>query len=624
MADNQFDLLRTQRFLPLFTTQVLSAFVDNLFKSATLIMLVFNHAPGSSNGDLLANIASGLFILPFFMFSALAGQFADRFDKARLIQQIKAAEVGIALLAVVALWSGSGVALILVLTLLGTQSAFFGPVKFAILPTHLRPEELVGGNALVETGTFLAILLGTLLGGALASLEAPVLPLALGLLAASIAGYLASRHIPPAPALQAELPINWNLLEETLSSLRLAAERPPVLLAILGVSWFWLVGSAYLTQVPRYVQTHLHAEVSVVTLLLASFAIGIGAGSLLCERLSRRRVEIGLVPIGSTGLSLFAFDACFQTFDNTGAGAGWLSFLFSADGSRLCADFVLMGAFGGLFVVPLNAMIQMRTPEHSRARILAVNNILNALFMAAAAAFAAFMLAVVEVSINDLFVVIAVMNLAVAWFIYHQVPEFTARFLIWVLTHTMYRVTHQGLEHVPERGGAIIVCNHVSFVDALLLAGAVRRPIRFIMHKAIYDIPVLNFIFRAGGAIPIIARKENPIAFERSFQQIQEGLQNGDLLCIFPEGKLTTDGEIDVFKPGIERILAGTPVPVIPMALRGLWGSWFSPEGGGAFAKRPKRFWSEVEICGGERVDPRAATAESLQQLVARLRGVHR
>ncbi len=643
-ADNQFALLRSRRFLPLFTAQLLGAFVANLFKSATLILLVFGSAgsggswagggslsgSGSADGsgDLLANLASGLFVLPFLLFSSLAGQVADGFDKARVIRAIKAAEVGIALLAVVAVASGSGIALVLVLMLFGVQAAFLGPAKFAILPAHLRPEELVGGNAFVESGTFLAILTGTVLGGVLAGLEAPALPLAVVLLAAAIAGFVASLRIPPSPSVLAEPPrgfrdLNWNLVADTRAAVQLAARQRTVLLAILGVSWFWLLGSAWVTQIPRYVQTHLHEGGDVATLLLACFAVGIGIGSLLCERLSARRIEPGIVPIGSTGLSLFALDACFQTFDDTGAG-GWLAFLFSADGSRLCVDFILMGAFGGLFVVPLNALIQLRAPEQQRARILAVNNILNALFMVAAALFSALLLVVADLGVDDVFLVLALMNLAVAWFIYHQVPEFTARFLIWLLTHTMYRVRHEGLAQVPERGTAIIVSNHVSFVDALLLAGAVRRPIRFIMYKPIYDIPVLNFVFRAGGAIPIAGRKEDPAAFEQAFAHIRAALLNGDLLCIFPEGKLTRDGEIDVFRPGVERILAETPVPVIPMALRGLWGSWFSPEGGGAFAKRPRRFWSKVQIHCGPRIDPRDATADALREVVSRLRGSHR
>jgi 1-acyl-sn-glycerol-3-phosphate acyltransferase len=639
MADNQFTLLRSRRFLPLFTAQLLGAFVDNLFKSATLILLVFGGGAtqvvgtqvggtGGAQGDLLANLASGLFVLPFLLFSSLAGQVADGFDKARVIRTIKAAEVGIALLAVAALASGSGLALVLVLMLFGVQAAFLGPAKFAILPAHLRPDELVGGNAFVESGTFLAILLGTVLGGALAGLDAPVLPLAVVLLASTVAGFVASLRIPPSPSALPTPPrglgdLNWNLLADTRDALRLAASQRTVLLAILGVSWFWLLGSAWVTQIPRYVQVHLHEGGDVATLLLACFAIGIGIGSLACERLSARRIEPGIVPIGSTGLSLFALDACFQTFDDTGGG-GWLSFLLSADGSRLCADFILMGAFGGLFVVPLNAMMQLRAPERHRARILAVNNILNALFMVAAALFAALLLVVLDLGIDDVFLMLALMNLAVAWFIYHEVPEFTARFLIWLLTHTMYRVRHAGLEHVPERGAAMIACNHVSFVDALLLAGAVRRPIRFIMYKPIYDIPVLNFVFRAGGAIPIAGRKEDPAAFEQAFAQIRAALQDGDLLCIFPEGKLSRDGEIDVFRPGIERILAETPVPVVPMALRGLWGSWFSPEGGEAFAKRPRRFWSKVEIHAGPRLDPGTVTAEGLRAVVQRLRGDHR
>jgi len=271
--------------------------------------------------------------------------------------------------------------------------------------------------------------------------------------------------------------------------------------------------------------------------------------------------------------------------------------------------------------VPLYAMVQARTAPEKRARIIGSNNILNALFMVMASVLGILFLGVAGFSIAELYLTLAVMNIAVALFIFLQVPEFTMRFLVWLMGHSLYRVRHSGLEYIPVRGAAIVVCNHVSYVDALLLAGAIRRPVRFIMYRGIYELPVLNFIFRTGGAIPICSPKEDPDIYQRAMGSIAEALERGQLLCLFPEGKLTADGEIDTFKQGIERILARSPVPVIPVALRGLWRSFFSRSHGGAFRKPFRPGWRQVGIVAGPPVPPERASAEHLRELVADLRG---
>jgi 1-acyl-sn-glycerol-3-phosphate acyltransferase len=407
---------------------------------------------------------------------------------------------------------------------------------------------------------------------------------------------------------------------QTWALIKLARSQKSVFLSILGVSWFWLLGSVYLAQIPNLVRTHLAGGPSVVTLILTVFTFSIAAGSLMCERLSGRKIEIGLVPLGALGVSVFGIDAYFAMGAISGDGFrdAW-TFLGAPGTVRLLLDLALIGMFGGMFVIPMQALIQARTPGHRRARVIAVNNVINALFMVIGAALAIVWLTLAGGQIPQLLLTVALVNLLIAAYIFKQVPEFTMRFLIWLLSHTMYRVTHHGLEKIPDRGGAIIVCNHVSFVDALLLAGAVRRPIRFVMYKQIFEIPVLNFVFRTGRAIPIMGRREDEEVFEAAFKTIREGLQSGDLLCIFPEGKLTTDGEIDTFRPGIERILKETPVPVIPMALKGLWGSFFSHKEG-AF-KHPSRFRSRVDVVAGPVLRPEALTADALQARVTDLRG---
>ena len=622
MSDaSQFALLRDRRFAGLFYTQFLGAFNDNLFKSALSLILVYSGLIAAENTNLFINAAAGLFILPFFLFSALAGQLADKYEKSHLVRIIKVVEIFIALAGGVTVYLQSVPGMLTVLFLLGVQSAFFGPLKYSILPQQLKESELIGGNAQIEMGTFVAILLGTLIGGIVAAQSEVSILLPILVVAVAVVGYRASRFIPNTPATSPELKIGWNLFSETIKLVKLARDRKTVFQSILAVSWFWLLGSVFLTQIPNLVKLHLSGGTTVVTLILSVFTISIALGSLACERLSGHKIEIGLVPFGAFGISAAGVDLYFAIggVSATADVLGWTAFL-GVDGSlRVLLDMGLIGLFGGLFIVPLYALIQTRTPEGRRARIIGVNNILNALFMVAAAGGAALLLDVALWSIPDLLLAVALANLVVAIYIFRQVPEFAMRFVIWLLSHTMYRVTHVGLEKIPAKGSAIIVCNHVTFVDALLLAGAVPRPIRFIMFKTIFDIPLLNFVFRTGGAIPIISQHVDKAAYDDAFEQIQQGLDAGDLLCIFPEGALTLDGEVARFKSGIERILAKSPVPVVPMALRGLWGSFFSRDEG-AF-KKPKRFWSKVGVVAGDPINPADASASALRESVLALRG---
>ncbi|MDP5209438.1 MFS transporter [Microbulbifer sp. 2205BS26-8] len=623
----QLQLLTSSRFLPFFLTQFLGAFNDNVYKNALIVMIAFRLMESEANA--LINVAAGLFILPFFLFSSSAGQLADKYDKSRLIRLIKLGEICIGALGVTALYSGSNIFCLAVLFLLGVQSAFFGPVKYAILPQHLKRSELVGGNALVEMGTFVGILTGTIVGGLLAGLTGQgkngLFYLSLVIMGAATLGYLSSRRIPMAPAPAPNLRINPNPLSQTKSILAKTAKTPSIFYAIIGISWFWLMGAAYLTQIPSFTRNVLGGDESVVTLLLCIFTIGIALGSLLCERLSNGHIELGLVPLGAagltiTGIALSAAGGNFVELQQASLGA----FLNRDDAFAILTCLMLIGICGGLYIVPLYAMMQDRSAPEIRAQIISINNILNALFMVVSALLGLFFLNVLEVTIPQFFLVIALMNAAVAIFVFTRVPEFAMRLLIWMLSHTMYRVKHEGLEQIPAQGPALIACNHVSYVDALLLAGAVRRPIRFIMYKPIYEIPVLHFIFRTGRAIPICSRLQDPQGYEMALNAIEQGLKNGDLLCIFPEGQLTKDGELQPFKAGIEKILERTPVPVIPMALRGLWGSFFSHNGGQAFTTWPQRFWSKVSVVAGCPIEATDAKARTLHEQVLDLRGEQR
>ncbi|MFP4307527.1 MAG: MFS transporter [Thermodesulfobacteriota bacterium] len=619
----QFGLLKTRRFAPFFWTQFLGAFNDNLFKNALLILIAYR--AGRDLGldpDVLINVAAGLFILPFFLFSATAGQVSDKFEKSMLIRRIKLLEIGIMTAAALAFFANSLMALLPLLFLMGTQSTFFGPVKYSIIPQHLTPEEVVGGNGLVGMGTFLAILLGTLTGGVLIQKDHAAVWVGLSLMAAALAGWLASRRIPEAPAPAPEMDLRWNVFSQTWRTIGFGRRVHSVFLSILGISWFWLLGAAYLTQIPNFTREVLRSNEGVVTLLLTMFSVGIGAGSLLCERLSGRKVELGLVPLGSIGLSVFGFDLFLAyeappTTELMGVGA----FLASDGSFRVLADLALIGVFGGFYIVPLFAFVQTRTEPAHRARVIAANNILNALFMVLSTASGVVILGVLDLSIPTFFLILAIANALVALYIYSVVPDFTMRFLIWMLTHTMYRVRHRGLENIPDEGAAVLVCNHVSLVDGPLIAGAVRRPIRFVMYEPIYRTPVLHFIFKTGKAIPIASRKENPEAYEAAFEKIGEALDAGDLIGIFPEGRLSSDGEMGEFRKGVEKILKRNPVPVAPMALRGLWGSFFSRARGSAMSRPLARFWSKVELVADEPIPGEAVTAETLREKVLELRG---
>jgi len=622
-APNQYDLLRQRRFAPFFWTQFLGAGNDNVYKNALIIFVAFHAAAHSAyDANTLVNVAAGVFILPFVILSATAGQLADKYEKSRLIRLVKLFEIAIMVVGAAGFWRQDLTLLFVALALMGVHSTLFGPVKYAILPQHLKPEELIGGNGLVEMGTFVAILLGTIAGGVVVAIPGygPVLA-GLVAVAVAIAGWLVSRGIPHTPAVAPDLVLNWNPFTETVKNIRFAYGNRVVWLSMLGISWFWYYGATFLTQFPNFAKDVLGGDEHVVTLLLALFSIGIGAGSLLCERLSGRKVEIGLVPFGSIGLTVFAIDLWLATRSlHATELAGIAAFLARPEHWRVVADLMLIGLFGGFYIVPLYALIQERSEASHRSRIIAANNILNAVFMVASAGFAIVVLGQ-GLSIAELFLVTAILNAVIALFIYQLVPEFLMRFLAWLLIHTMYRVRKEGLENVPDEGGCIVVCNHVSYVDAIVIAACVRRPIRFIMDHRIFRVPVLNWLFRTMQAIPVASAREDPAVKEAAFTTAAAALRAGEVVGIFPEGALTGDGEMHAFRPGIERMVADTPVPVVPMALSGLWGSFFSRSYEGRAMRRLRGVFSRIALTVAPPVPPERATPEALRAQVLALRG---
>jgi len=620
---SQFQLLRERRFAPFFWTQFLGAGNDNIYKNALVIFVAFQAATLTTlSANDLVNIAAAVFIAPFVLFSATSGQLADKFEKSRLIRLIKLLEIGIMVVGAIGFYRRSLLLLFIALALMGVHSTLFGPVKYAILPQHLRSDELIGGNGLVEMGTFVAILLGEIVGGVVIAIK-PDGPVLAGVtsIAVALAGYLVSRAIPLTPAVAPELKINWNPFTETGRNLKLAYGNRVVWLSMLGISWFWFYGATYLTQFATFTKDVLGGDEHVATLLLAIFSVGIGVGSLLCERLSGHKVEVGLVPFGSIGLSVFAFDLYFASRGLQPGGLAGIDHFLSVHAHwRVVADLVLLGMFGGFYIVPLYAMIQERSDAAYRSRIIAANNILNALFMVASAAIALGLLKA-GLSIPALFLATGLMNAVVALYIYSLVPEFLMRFLAWLLIHSVYRVDKQGLDQVPREGACVIVCNHVSFVDAIVIAACVPRPVRFVMDHRIFALPLLNFIFRTMRAIPIAPAREDAALKERAFAEAAAALKAGEIVCIFPEGRITDTGELNPFRPGLQRILEQAPVPVVPMALRGLWGSFFSRSSQGIAMRRLRRLFSKIALVAGPPLAPERATPETLRETVLALRG---
>lgn len=634
----QIALLNSRRFRGLFWSQFLGAFNDNFYKNALTILVVYRGIQvGMLSPVQVTLVAAALFILPYFLFSATAGQLADKYEKSVLVRWIKVAEVALALFAVVALTTAEPILMLLVLFGLGLQSTFFGPVKYSILPQILEEEELVGGNALVEGGTTLAILLGTILAGILVSFKGPLalgsfeLPMegtwlvSFGCVAIAVAGYQAARQVPIAPAQDPTLKVQWNPIPPTIETFRITVQNRTVFLSILGISWFWLFGQGFLALFPDYAKNTLYADEHVVTMMLALFSVGVGVGSLLCDRFSYERLELGLVPFGSLGMTLFAFDLFVvgSPFPKPLPGLPLLTpwgLLASPDGLRILADLFLLAMFSGFFIVPLYTLIQQWTDPRHRSRVIAGNNVLNAFFMVASVGLLMSLIGN-GFTVPEIFGILAILNGVVAVYIYTLIPEFFLRFLAYLLAHGVYHLKVRGLENIPKEGPVLLACNHVSYADWLVISATVKRPIRFVMWHTYARIPLLRFLLKDARVIPIGSRKQNPEQVERAFQQMAEELEQGNVIGLFPEGQITRDGELARFRSGIEEISRRTGVPVVPMALRGLWGSLYSRKEGRFMKRLLRPLRSRVELVIGAPIPADEVTVDRVRAEVAELRG---
>ena len=622
-SSGQFALLGQRRFAPFFWTQFLGAANDNLFKFAFTVLVTYQLRVSWLDAKMAGLVIGALFILPFVLFSATAGQWADKYDKGRIMRAIKLLEVAIMVLVAFGFFGQNVPLLLACVFLMGLHSTFFGPVKYAYLPQHLSPRELTGGNGMVEMGTFVAILLGNVGGGLLMSIPEVGVHWAAGAcLSIAVIGWLMALQIPASPSSDPGLTLNWNPATETWRNLKLAAEYPSVFRSLLGISWMWFFGAVFLAQFPSFARDVLGGDEQVASLLLVVFSIGIAIGSLLCETFSHRSVEIGLVPIGAVGMTVFAFDLYLASRGLTHPLGSLMTvgqFVAQHDHWRVMIDLAMLAFSAGLYSVPMYALIQLRAQPSHRARIIAANNILNALFMIVSSLMAGALLGA-GLSIPEVFGATAVLNIIVVGYVFWLMPEYIVRLVMLFATRIVYRLKVRGEDHLPTDGAAILVCNHVSFVDAVILGVISPRPMIFLMDHRIFKAPGVGWFFRAVKAIPIAPQKEDPVAYERAFERARQALREGELLCLFPEGAITRDGTLQPFKAGIMKILETNPVPVIPSALHNLWGSSFSRIDGVALAKPLRRgLFNHVGLVVGEAIAPDQVTPEGLQARVQAL-----
>ena len=617
-----------RRFWPFFWTSFLTSFNDNVFKQGVVayVVLVQLQVLGLPPGPLVA-ASTVIIILPFVLFSATAGQMSDRHPKATVVRWVKLAEIAIMTVGVYGLLVRNMELLLVVLFLTGLQSTFFGPAKYSFLPEVLEEDELVGGNALIEMGTFLSVLLGIIAGGTLIGVfgkEQGPSAVAIAIVAVALLGAVVSFFIERRPAAAPDLAISLNPIAPNLELFRVTRTNETVFLSIMGISWFWFVGTALLAMIGEYSENIFGTNPFGLNYLTGLFCVGIGVGSMLCDRLSRDRLELGLVPLGSIGMSLFMVDLFIvgPVTGLRGASESYsvVEFLSTFTGWRISIDLLIVAMCGGFFTVPLYTLIQRNSPDDVRSRVIAGSNLINSVFMLAAGGMVTVMLAQ-QIPVPWIYAVLALMNIAVALYIYHLLPTFMWRFMVWIVTNLMYRVHVEGAENIPKEGPVVLVCNHPTYVDFMFVATACKRPPRFLMFHTFMRLPLVGWLFRDAKVIPIAPRAEDASLMEKAFDLVEEELRDGGVICIFPEGMVSRDGNLNPFRPGIEKIIERSPVPVVPIALEGMWGSFFSYFWGKPLRKPFKRFRAKVKITFGEVVPPAEVSAQGLAERVAALGG---
>ncbi len=619
---SSFHLLKDKFFAPFFVVQALGAFNDNLFKSALVILLAYTEKD-KQLADILIQISAGLFIVPFFIFSAISGQICDKYEKTSIIKKVKIFEISIMLFAFIGFVTNSNIFLMMMLFFMGVHSTLFGPIKYSILPQGLAPKDLLGGNALVGMGTFISILLGTIMGGLLVTTEVlkffGVYPISLAVVAVAVIGYLVARKIPTLPPSDPTVKIGFNPIKESYQVVKLGLKNKKVFKGIILISWFWFFGFFFLASLPSYCRDILMGDQLVATMLLAMFSVGIGAGSIVCEKVTKGRIDLSFVIVGSLALTIFSFD--LYLVGNTSASSEIISlgiFLSSFVNWRVMFDLAMIGFWGGFYIIPLYSFIQRSSDEEVRARMIAINNILNAMFMVLAAILSIVLLKF-GFSIVQIFMVVSLMNLVVFFYLVISLFDYFVKFLCICFAKTFYKFKVIGADNIPFSGPFVIVSNHVSFVDWFFISGVMGSPPRFIMEQEYFNIKFISWWFKLVRAIPIPNGRMDVKSYRLAFEQADKELIDGNIVAIFPEGLITRNGKLSPFRGGVIKIVSKNPVHVLPVALKGLWGSWFSRSKGKAFCGFPSLKRREIELVIGELIRPQEFTSEFLQNKIESL-----
>jgi hypothetical protein len=616
-----FALFTQRRFWPFWGTNIMNLLNDNIFKNALIFLFSYQALSGDIvHASTLINICAAVLILPYILFSGYAGQFSDKFDKALVIRCVKFFEILVVCLGCLGFYFESNALLISALFLLGTQSTFLNPVKYSFLPQHIPEAHLMRANGFLEMGSFFAIFIGTILGTLLMSYPDGNRYISVAILCVTAMGWIFCLKVPTTPSRDPNLKIEWNPFVENWAVLKLIAKDKTIFLTVLAIAWFWFFGSIFLSQIPSYTMLYLGGDKQVVSTLYSLFAISIGIGAMLCDRISTQQVEVGLIPFGMIGLTAAMFD--FTMRDATIVSQQYPLWAFiQHTGIRPFIDTIAMGVFCGIYLVPLYTLIQKRTPIEMCSRVIAGNNIVGAFFMVMASVYAIVMVNL-DFTIADIFWYTSIATLLLTLGVLQAVPEFVIRFIAWILVNTLYRVEKEGLDKIPKDGPAILVCNHVSFLDPVLILAYTKRPVRFIMWYTYHNIPLIGWLFKKAKTIPIAGDKEDPSIKEKALKDAVAALRNGELVGLFPEGTLTKDGELGIFRGGILQILEKEPVPVIPIAVKGLWGSFFSCKHGRVMLHFPRNwFKNKIGIVAGEPLEPEEFTLDNCKDRIQELRG---
>lgn len=600
--------LSSPRFHSFLAAQFLGAANDNAFR-VTLILFALAAIPTEAGQIAYASLATALFPIPFLFFSPLAGYFSDRFRKHRVLFWAKWPEIVLMAFATVALRAASLPLLLCVLFLLAMHSAFFSPAKYGILPELFEDRDLSTANGILELTTNLAILTGSIGGVYVYSIFRHDLAAAgLVYLAVACAGTFAVLFAPRAPAGNRAARFAWNLIGSFRADLAEVRRVRALFITIVGIAYFGFLGSFFLTVIPVFGRNVLALPEQSVGVLLALLAIGVGAGSMAAARLSRRHVEIGLVPLGSVGISVFAlaFTGC-----GPDAPVPWLGVP-----ARAAIVIALLGFSSGMFIVPLNALLQQRSPAGMKGRLVAFSNVMTFGAVLVAGAMPFILTAIVGLTTAQAIVFVVALTLAGTAYVIWLLPDFLVRLVVWLLTNTLYRIRAVGDENIPKEG-ALLVANHVSWVDAVLVAASCDRMVRFLMFRPYYEWRPLNWLFRMMHAIPV-ASDDSPEKIAESLEIAREEIQRGHVVCIFAEGSITRTGNLLKFRRGLERIASGVNCPIVPVYLDGVWGSLFSFDRGRFLFKRPKRLLAPVNVFFGVPL-PSTATAAEVRQRIQEL-----